>query len=167
MRWDRLTVMSQEALQRAQAKAEELGNPEVRPEHLLWSFLGQEENVVSAVLAKVGAPTARIRGELEAALARLPKVGGGGEPVLSPSLRDIMAAAEKAAEALKDEYVSTEHLFLAMLRDGGSEAGRSSARTASPRTPSSRPWPPCAAPSASPTRSPRANTRSSTSIPAT
>ncbi len=125
MRWDRLTVMSQEALQRAQAKAEELGNPEVRPEHLLWSFLGQEDNVVNAVLAKVGAPGARIRGELEAALARLPKVGGGGEPVLSPALRDVMSAAEKAAEALKDEYVSTEHIFLAMLRDAGSEAGRS------------------------------------------
>ncbi|HVP90913.1 MAG TPA: ATP-dependent chaperone ClpB [Terriglobales bacterium] len=124
MRWDRLTVMLQEALQRAQAKAEELGNPEVRPEHVLWSFLGQEDNVVNAVLAKVGAPAARIRGELEAAMARLPKVGGGGEPALSPAVRDVMAAAEKAAEALKDEYISTEHVFLAMLRDSGSEAGR-------------------------------------------
>ena len=124
MRWERFTVMSQEAIQRAQAKAGELGNPEVRPEHLLWSFLGQEDNIVNALLAKLGAPAARIRAELETALARIPKVTGGGEAGLSAELRDVLALAEKEAEKLKDEYVSTEHIFLATLRKEGSGVSR-------------------------------------------
>jgi ATP-dependent Clp protease ATP-binding subunit ClpB len=124
MRWDKFTVMSQEAIQRAQAKAEELGNPEVRPEHLLWSFLGQEENIVNALLAKVGAPAAQIQGDLESSLDRIPKVSGGGEAALSSTLRQVLAWAEKEAEKLKDEYVSTEHLFLAMLKTPGSDVSQ-------------------------------------------
>jgi len=124
MRWDKFTVMSQEAIQRAQARAEELGNPEVRPEHLLWSFLGQEDNVVNALLAKLGVPAAKVRAEVDAALDRLPKTSGGGEAGLSSSLRQILTAAEKEAEKLKDEYVSTEHLFMAMLKTAGSDVAR-------------------------------------------
>jgi ATP-dependent Clp protease ATP-binding subunit ClpB len=124
MRWDKFTVMSQEAIQKAQAKAGELGNAEVRPEHLLWSFLGQEDNIVNAILAKVGAPAARIRSDVEDALTRIPKVSGGGEAGLSPALREILAAAENEAGALKDEYVSTEHLFLAMLKGRGTDVSR-------------------------------------------
>jgi len=124
MRWDKFTVMSQEALQRAQSKAEELGNPEVRAEHLLWSFLGQEDNVVNALLAKLGTPAAKIRADVESALARLPKASGGGEAQLSASLRQTLNAAEKEAEKLKDEYVSTEHLFLAMIQEGGADVAR-------------------------------------------
>jgi ATP-dependent Clp protease ATP-binding subunit ClpB len=124
MRWDRLTVRSQEAIQRAQAKAEEMGHAEVRPEHVLWSFLGQDDNIVNALLAKVGALPAKIQAAIESALERLPKVSGGGEPGLSAELRDILSLAEKEAEKLKDEYVSTEHLFLAMLRKSGSDVSR-------------------------------------------
>jgi ATP-dependent Clp protease ATP-binding subunit ClpB len=124
MRWDKFTVMSQEAIQRAQAKAGELGNPEVRPEHLLWSFLGQEDNIVNALLAKLGTPAARVRADLDSALGRIPKVSGGGEAGLSAELRDVLASAEKEAEKLKDEYVSTEHLFLAMLKEERSEVSR-------------------------------------------
>ena len=54
MRWDKFTVMSQEAFQAAQSKAEELGHQELRPEHLLWSFLNQEENIVVAVFNNLG-----------------------------------------------------------------------------------------------------------------
>src|SRR4030065_1549442 len=71
MRWDRMTVMSQEAFQAAQAKAEEMGRQEVRPEHLLWSFLGQEENVVNGVLTKLGVTPQKIRLELDRAIDRL------------------------------------------------------------------------------------------------
>jgi ATP-dependent Clp protease ATP-binding subunit ClpB len=124
MRWEKFTVMSQEAIQRAQARAEELGNPEVRPEHLLWSFLGQEDNVVNAVLAKLGVPAAKVRADVEAALDRLPKTSGGMEIGHSSSLRQVLNAADKEAEKLKDEYVSTEHLFLAMLKAGGSDVVR-------------------------------------------
>ena len=124
MRWDQFTVMSQEAIQKAQGLAEERGHQEIRPEHLLASFLAQDENIVNAILAKIGAPAAKICADVEAALARLPKVSGAGESTLSTALRQILDAARKEAEELKDEYVSTEHLFLAMLKDRANEASR-------------------------------------------
>ena len=123
MRWERLTVMSQEAIQTAQRKAEELGHAEVGPEHLLWSFLTQEENIVGALLAKIGVDRDRLRADLLDILARKPKAQGG-ETGLSPALRAILDQAEKEAEALKDEYVSTEHIFLALLKDKSSDAAR-------------------------------------------
>ncbi len=124
MRWDQFTVMSQEAIQKAQGLAEEKGHQEIRPEHLLASFLAQDENIVNAVLAKIGAPAAKIRADIDAVLARLPKVSGGGEATLSSALRQILDEARKVADELRDEYVSTEHLFLAMLKDGKNEASR-------------------------------------------
>ncbi|MDH7511980.1 MAG: ATP-dependent chaperone ClpB [Clostridiales bacterium] len=123
MRWDKFTVMSQEAFQLAQRKAEDLGHQEVRPEHLLWAFLSQEENVVPSVLAKLGANPAKIQRDLDEELTKMPKVHGG-EVYLSSSLRQVMNEAKKEADKLKDEYISTEHLFLAMLRDKSSQAGR-------------------------------------------
>ncbi len=124
MRWDKFTVMSQEAIQAAQARAESLGHAEVRPEHLLAVFLSQDENIVVPLLAKIGVDRAKLARDVEQALAGLPKVQGGGEAALSASFRQELAEAEKEADKLKDEYVSTEHLFLAMLKDGTSEAGR-------------------------------------------
>jgi ATP-dependent Clp protease ATP-binding subunit ClpB len=124
MRWDQFTVMSQEAFQLAQAKAEEWGHQQVRPEHLLWSFLNQEGNIVGDVLAKVGANVGRIRQDNERELERLPKVQGAGEVYPSTELRQLMDGAQKEAEKLKDEYVSTEHLLLAMLRDRTGAVGR-------------------------------------------
>jgi ATP-dependent Clp protease ATP-binding subunit ClpB len=123
MRWDRLTVMSQEAFQAAQAKAEEMSHQEVRPEHLLWSFLGQEENVVGAVLSKLGLNPPKLRQDLEKALDGLPKISGG-EVYIGAALHQVMNAAQKEADKLKDEYVSTEHLFLAMLKDTSGGAGK-------------------------------------------
>ncbi len=123
MRWEKLTVMSQEALQAAEAKAAELGHAEVTPEHLLAVFLTQEENIVRAVLAKLGVPEARLKENLEAALKRRPKARGG-EARLSEAMNRILNQAEKEADALKDEYISTEHLFMAMLKDRSGEAGR-------------------------------------------
>jgi ATP-dependent Clp protease ATP-binding subunit ClpB len=123
MRWDKFTVMSQEAVQMAQSKAEELGHQQVQPEHLLWSFLTQEENIVGSLLAKIGANKSRILGDLEASLQMMPKVQGA-EVYLSPAFRQIMSDAQKEADKLKDEYISTEHLFLAMLKDKSSPAGR-------------------------------------------
>ena len=124
MRWEKLTVMSQEAFREAQAKAGALGHPEFGPEHLLLSFLDKPGNIVNAVLAKLGVAAAAVRGDLDAALGRLPKVSGGGEAHASEPLRRIMDDAEKEADRLKDEYVSTEHLLLAMLKDKAGAAGR-------------------------------------------
>lgn len=124
MRWDKFTVMSQEAFQAAQGKAQELGHQEVTPEHLLWSFLTQEDNIVVSLLAKLGANAGKIRAELEKMLDGKPKVSGGGDVYLSPSLREVLGEAQKEADALKDEYISTEHIFLAILKAKNTEASR-------------------------------------------
>ncbi|MFP4082208.1 MAG: ATP-dependent chaperone ClpB [Candidatus Aminicenantes bacterium] len=124
MKWDKLTVMSQQAFQLAQSKAQEWGHQELTPEHLLWAFLSQEENVVLSILAKIGADSSPIRRALEEALGRLPQVKGGEEVYLSSSLRRIMNGAQQEADQLKDEYISTEHLFLSLLKEESSEASR-------------------------------------------
>ncbi|MFQ6037545.1 MAG: ATP-dependent chaperone ClpB [Candidatus Aminicenantales bacterium] len=124
MKWERLTVKSQEAFQAAQAKAQEMQHQELKPEHLLWAFLNQEENIVHSVLAKIGASPVHIREQIESVLQKMPRVQGGSEVYLSSALRNILVQAEKEASNLKDEYISTEHLFLAILKDEASEAGR-------------------------------------------
>lgn len=124
MKWDKFTVMSQEAFQLAQSKAEELGHQELKPEHLLWTFLNQKENIVISVLAKIGANPSKIRSDLERTLDKIPKVEGGGEVYLSPSMRRIMNNAQKEANKLKDEFISTEHLFLVILKESSSDACR-------------------------------------------
>ena len=116
MRWERLTAMSQEAFELAQSKARQLGHQELRPEHLLWSFLNQEGNIVNNLLSKLEINLSGLRQQLEKIINRFPRVQGGGDIYLSSQLRDVMGEAEKEAEKLKDEYVSTEHIFLAMLR---------------------------------------------------
>jgi len=124
MNWDKFTVMSQEAFQLAQSKAEELGHQELKPEHLLWAFLNQKENIVISVLAKIGASPSKIRSDLERTLDKIPKVEGGGEVYFSPSMRRIMNNAQKEANKLKDEFISTEHLFLVILKESSSDACR-------------------------------------------
>ncbi|MGB6864377.1 MAG: ATP-dependent chaperone ClpB [Candidatus Aminicenantaceae bacterium] len=124
MKWDRYTVFSQEAFQLAQQKAEELGHQELRPEHLLFAFLEQEENIVNSILAKIGISPQKIIEELKDVLAKMPKVDGGGEVYLSSALRQIMNTAQKEAHKLKDDYISTEHLFLALIKEGTSDASR-------------------------------------------
>ncbi len=124
MKWDKLTVMSQEGFQLAQSRAEELGHQELKPEHILWAFLNQEENIVNSVLAKIGVSSSKVVKDLELALDKIPKVKGGGEIYLSSSLRKIMNEAQKEADKFKDEYISTEHLFLAILKESSSEANR-------------------------------------------
>ena len=124
MKWDKFTVMAQEAFQQAQSRAEELGNQELKPEHLLWAFLSQEENIVNSVLAKIGVNLSKIREDLKSSVDKIPKIEGGEEVYLSSSLRKIMANAQKEAEKLKDEFISTEHLFLALLKEKTCEASR-------------------------------------------
>jgi ATP-dependent Clp protease ATP-binding subunit ClpB len=125
MKWDKFTVMSQEAVQAAQAKAQEAGQPDIRPEHLLWAFLSQQENIVPAILSKIGVSMSRIREGLDRALEALPRVeGGAAEPGLSPALNQVLNEAAKEADKLKDEYISTEHLLLALLKDRSQPVGR-------------------------------------------
>src|SRR5262245_7157362 len=124
MRLDKLTTKSQEALQQAQALADKRNHQAIDVEHLLFALLGQKEGVVLALLQKLGLPLNGLTERLQKALDRLPQVTGAtGQSYITPRLKKIIEAAEAEAEALKDEYVSTEHLLLAMVQDSGA-AGR-------------------------------------------
>ncbi|SNT32577.1 ATP-dependent Clp protease ATP-binding subunit ClpB [Granulicella rosea] len=114
IRWDRLTLKSQEAVQAASSHALENGNPEVLPVHLLAALLEDREGVVIPVLEKVGAPVEQLLSGVNTAIERLPKVQGGAQPGLSASAQRVLEQAFKEAENFKDEYCSTEHLLLAL-----------------------------------------------------
>src|SRR3954469_17903784 len=115
MQLDRFTIKSQEALQAAIRVAADRRNTEPAPAHLLLALLDQEEGIVGPVLRKVGADPAAIRSEIGGELDRLPTITAGArEPATSRELLDVLRAAEREAGKLQDEYVSTEHLLLAL-----------------------------------------------------
>ena len=125
MRLDKLTTKSQEALQQAHTLAEKRNHQAIDAEHLFFALLGQKEGVVLSLLQKLGVPVSSLTDRLQRALDRLPQVTGAtGQTFIAPRLKKTIEAAEAEAEALKDEYVSTEHLLLAMVQDPG-EAGKS------------------------------------------
>ena len=115
MRLDRLTSKTREALAGAQQEATKRGNPELYPEHLLIALLAQTDGVATPVLQKAGADPKKLRTELEAGLDKMPKVSGGVEPNISRRFREVLTAAWTETEAVKDEYTSAEHVFLAAL----------------------------------------------------
>ncbi|TAJ75722.1 AAA family ATPase, partial [bacterium] len=125
MRFDKLTIKSQEALQHAQALAEKRNHQAIDVEHLLMALLGQKEGVVLSLLQKLGIPVDSLFDRLQKVLDRMPQVTGAtaGQTFITPRLRKLIEGAEGAAEGLKDEYVSTEHLLLSMVDDDGG-AGR-------------------------------------------
>jgi ATP-dependent Clp protease ATP-binding subunit ClpB len=124
MRLDKLTIKSQEALQQAQGLAEKRNHQAIDVEHLLFALLGQPEGVATSLLQKLGVPLNALTDRLQKALDRLPQVSGGaGQTYITPRLKKTIENAESEAESLKDEYVSAEHLLLAMVQDGG-EAGK-------------------------------------------
>jgi len=125
MRLDKLTIKSQEALQHAQALAEKRNHQAIDVEHLLMALLGQKEGVVLSLLQKLGIPVPSLFDRLQRILDRFPQVTGGaaGQTFITPRLKKLIERAEAAAEGLKDEYVSTEHLLLSMVEEDG-EGGR-------------------------------------------
>ncbi|WP_158942192.1 ATP-dependent chaperone ClpB [Granulicella sp. S190] len=118
IKWDRLTVKSQEAMQAAVGHATENGNPEVMPLHLMAALLEDREGVVIPVLEKVGVPVEQLLAGVNSGIEKLPKVQGGGQPGLSNVLQKVLEQGFKEAENFKDEYVSTEHLLLALAGSG-------------------------------------------------
>jgi ATP-dependent Clp protease ATP-binding subunit ClpB len=114
MRLDQFTVKAQEALGTAQTLAEKSDHPEVTTEHLLKTLLEQEGGVVPAALGKLGVNAGGLAADVDRSLASLPKAQGSATHV-SPKLDATLKQALREAEALKDEYVSTEHLLLALL----------------------------------------------------
>jgi ATP-dependent Clp protease ATP-binding subunit ClpB len=123
-RFDKLTLKGQEALQAAQSHAQENNNPQVAPEHLLWALIEQKDGVVLPVLQKLGVNLQTIAHEMADAVAKLPKVQGQTELYMSPALGKILEDALKEADQFKDEYVSTEHLLIALSNAKGEAVAR-------------------------------------------
>ncbi len=119
MRIDKFTIKSREALADAQDLAAAGGHPEVRPIHLLDALLVQQDGIVAPIINKLGVGTDRLVAAVKASLAKLPRVEGV-TAALSNSFSDVMRTAQKEADALQDEYVSVEHLLLALTSDKGS-----------------------------------------------
>jgi len=125
MRFDRLTVKAQEAIQAAQSLADQQSHQAMESEHLLLALIQQQEGVVSPILAKLGARPEAILREVENELTKLPKVRGStGGQYLSPRLKEVLDRALGEAERLKDEYCSTEHLLIALSQEKDGAAGR-------------------------------------------
>ena len=126
IRWDKFTVKAQEAVQRANDLAAEHGNPELSPVHLLIALLEDREGIIAPVLEKIGAGPEAVASETRRQLEQLPKVSGGvTQATMSAALSKVLDQAFKEADNFKDEYVSTEHLLLAMTRAGRDSAVQS------------------------------------------
>lgn len=117
MNYDKLTIKLKEAVQNAANNAQEYGNPQVTSEHLLLAMLEQKDAIVQPLLAKTGVNVSQIIAELRSAVERLPKAYGQSvsQPTVSPQLIQLLNAAEKEAAAFKDEFISAEHVLLALL----------------------------------------------------
>ena len=111
---NRWTLRTQEAVQAAVEMARTQAHPEVTPDHLVAALVGQQEGVVLPILGKVGVAPLSLRNRAGDALARLPKAHGGQPPQISRDMRAVMEAADAARAELHDEYLSTEHLLLAL-----------------------------------------------------
>jgi ATP-dependent Clp protease ATP-binding subunit ClpB len=123
IRWEKFTVKSQEAMQQAQARAAELGNPEVQLVHLLLALVEDREGVIPSVLEKIGVPTERLEHDLHQIEEKLPRVAGAAsQPGLSQALNRALEQAFREAANFKDEYVSTEHLLLGAAQSKGDAA---------------------------------------------
>jgi len=125
IRFDRLTIKTQEALAEAQKLAEKAGHQQIDVEHLALALVRQREGLTPGLLQKLGVDPAVLGRELENELKKIPQVSGSGagQVAISHRLGDVFSAAEQEAERFKDEYLSTEHLLLAITDAGGAAAG--------------------------------------------
>ncbi len=123
MKLERFTFKAQEALQAAQKLAEAYNHTELQPEHLLKALVDQEGGIIPNILDRLGVNSKIISSELEEHLDRYPKLSGGAYQLyLSMGLKQILDRAEALAKEMRDAYISTEHLFLAIL-DSPTKAG--------------------------------------------
>ena len=121
MRFDKLTIKGQEALSEAQSLATGRGHSQIAPAHLLRAMLDQPEGATVPILQKIGVPVDGLGGQVEEVLQRLPRVSGGAQPQISADLSRTLDRAFREAETRKDEYVSTEHLLLALCEDADAD----------------------------------------------
>jgi ATP-dependent Clp protease ATP-binding subunit ClpB len=124
IRSDQFTVKAQEALQAAQELGERSGQQQIEPLHLLWALAAQGDGVVPPLLEKLGVSPALIASEAEKQIARLPRVSGVSQPQLGAATTKVLEKAFDEAQRLKDEYVSTEHILLAIAATDKDPAGQ-------------------------------------------
>lgn len=124
MRFDKFTLKAQQAVQGAQELAQTLNHAQIEPAHLLRTLLAQEEGLVRPLLKKLEVEPQRVIQGVEDILAKLPRVSGAVQVYLAPELSQVFDEAFKLANQMKDEYVSTEHLFLAMIMAKTTAVGR-------------------------------------------
>ncbi|MFI5281836.1 MAG: ATP-dependent chaperone ClpB [Candidatus Dormibacterales bacterium] len=117
MRLDKFTEKAQEALQQAAELGRERGQQAIEPDHLLLALVQQEGGVARTLLERSGASVQALEPALVSAVESHPRVSGGGQPYLSPTLNSTLEQAEQEAGRLKDEYISTEHLLLALANN--------------------------------------------------
>src|SRR5277367_2392436 len=111
MRLDKLTIKAQEAMQQAQSLATEMQHSEMTPLHLLAALLADKDGIVRPLLGKLGADAERIASMTQSELKRMPSISGGAQLGVGRELQDVLNAAQKDADRLKDEYMSKEHLL--------------------------------------------------------
>src|SRR5208283_6103434 len=124
LRFDKMTLKAQEALQEAQEVAARHENQAVEPIHLLSALVQQQDGVVPPLLARLGIRVELLTQDLEREIGRLPKVQGFAQQTMGRALNDVLERAFKEADKLKDEYVSTEHIFLAIAGQDRDTAGQ-------------------------------------------
>jgi ATP-dependent Clp protease ATP-binding subunit ClpB len=122
MRFDKFTIKSQELIQNAQSLAAKNNHQQIEPEHLLATMLAEKEGVARTMLRKLGVSPEAIAQEATVALNRLPKISGGGDVYLSPRTNSVLESAFGESAKMKDEYVSIEHIFLAVGDEKSGEA---------------------------------------------
>ncbi len=126
---NRLTQKSQQAVQEAQSKASRYGHVEIDGEHLLLALLEQQDGLLPRLLTRMEVPVAAVKSAVEQAVERRPRVSGpgveAGKVYVTPRLQKLFAQAEDEAKRLKDDYISVEHMALALIDEGqGTAAGR-------------------------------------------
>src|SRR5260370_36507238 len=123
LRFEKMTVKAQEAVQAAQEIAARHENQQIEPVHLLAALVAQADGVVPALLARLGVGGEAMSQEMERETGRLPKVQGFAQQHMGRALNEVLERAFKEADNFKDEYVSTEHLFLAIAAQDRDPAG--------------------------------------------
>ncbi len=126
MRFDKFTIKAQEIIQNSQQMAEKLGHQQIEPEHLIRAILEQKEGLIPPLLGKTGANQSQLIQSFDAALEKLPRLSGGGigQAYISPRSKNILDRAFSEAEQVKDEFVSLEHILLAVTGEKEGEAAR-------------------------------------------
>ena len=124
MRFDKFTTKSQELIQNSHALASKHNNQQIEPEHLLYAMLKEPEGIAVSIVGKLGVSADRIIGDLTSVIERFPVITGAGELFISQRTKKLLDTAFSEATKIKDEYVSIEHIFLAVLDEKGSEASK-------------------------------------------